>query len=65
MTNTALNTKIDEVENKVPDHAKYVSTPEFIKVAGKVFNTKLKEANLATKSDLNAVSQRANKNEEI
>ena len=32
MTKTVLNTKISEVESKIPDHAKYIITPEFNKL---------------------------------
>ena len=28
VTATVLNTKISEVENKVPNHDKYITTPE-------------------------------------
>ena len=61
---TVLNTKIGEVENKIPDHAKYITIPEFNKFAGILFDTKLKHANLATNSHANAISQCANKNKE-
>ena len=55
VTTTILNTKIGEVKNKIIDYAKYVTTPEFNKFAGPIFDTKLKQANLATNSDLNTV----------
>ena len=29
MATTFLNTKISEVENKIPNHDKYITTPEF------------------------------------
>ena len=29
---TLLNTKISEVENRIPDHAKYITTKEFNKL---------------------------------
>ena len=32
MTTTVLNTKIGKVENKTPDNAKYITTPEFNKL---------------------------------
>ena len=32
-TTTVLNTKISEVVNNIFDHAKYVNTPEFIKLS--------------------------------
>ena len=55
VTAPVLNTKIVEVENEIPDHAKYIATPEFNKFAGSVFDANLKQANLATNSDVNAV----------
>ena len=32
MTTTFLNTKSSEVENKIPNHDKYIATPEFNKL---------------------------------
>ena len=29
-----LNTKISEVENKIPDHAKYITTKKFVIFGG-------------------------------
>ena len=46
-----LNTKISEVENKIPNHGKHITTPEFNKLAAENFTTKLKQANLLTKTD--------------
>ena len=37
MTATVLNTKLNEVEKKIPDHAKYITTPEFNKFTKKKF----------------------------
>ena len=31
MTKTVLNTKISEVENKIPDNSKYITTQELNK----------------------------------
>ena len=47
---------------KITDHAKYIATSELNKLAGSIFDTKLKQAHLATNSDFNVISQRANKN---
>ena len=47
---TFLNTKISEVENKILDHAKYISTQEFNKLATENFATRLKQANLVSKT---------------
>ena len=56
MTSTFLNTKIGEVGNKAADYTKFITTPEFYTFAASLFATKLKQANLATNSDVNAVS---------
>ena len=47
-TTAVLDTKFGEVENKIPDHAKYITTPKFNKFAFSIFDTKLKQVNLAT-----------------
>ena len=51
MTTTVLNTKVSEVENKIPNHDKYITTPEFNKLTAENFATRLKQANLVNKSD--------------
>ena len=51
MTTTVLNTKIGEVENKIPDHAKYITTQEFNKLIAEKAAARLKQANLVTKTD--------------
>ena len=51
MTTTVLNKKISEVENKIPDHAKYITTQEFNKLTAECFEARLKQANLVNKSD--------------
>ena len=42
MTTTVLNTKISEVENKIPDNSKYITTQEFNKLTAKKFSFKVK-----------------------
>ena len=37
MTTAVLNTKISEVENKIPDHTKYITTHEFNKLIAENF----------------------------
>ena len=64
MTTTFLNTKIGEVENKIHDHAKYITTPKFNEFAGSKFDTKLKQGNLATNIDANGVLQCVNKSKQ-
>ena len=48
-----LNTKISELENKLTkhNHDKYITTPEFNTLAASVFNARLAQANLITKTD--------------
>ena len=59
-----LNTKFGNVENKIHDHARYITTSEFNNVSDSIFDTKLKKTNLATFSHVNAISQCTNKNKE-
>ena len=42
MITTVLNTKIGEVEEKIPDHAKYVTTSEFHELTAENFAARLK-----------------------
>ena len=51
---TDYNTKITEIEKKLTDHNhdKYITTPEFNTLAASVFNARLAQANLITKTDL-------------
>ena len=48
------NTKINEIEKKITDHNhdKYITTPEFNKFTAETFAARLKQANLASKSDI-------------
>ena len=52
---TDYNTKVSEIENKVNDHNhyKYITTPEFNTVAARVFNARLAQADLITKTTFN------------
>ena len=56
MKKTGYNTKITEIENKLNNHNhyKYIDTPEFNKLAADVFNARLAQTNLITKSDFDA-----------
>ena len=45
MTTPVLNTKISEVENKIPNHDKYITTPEFSKFTATDFDNKLTNFN--------------------
>ena len=51
VTTTVLNVKISEVENKTPNHDKYITTPVFHKLAAENFTARLKQANLVIKAD--------------
>ena len=51
---TDNNTKITEVENKLNNHDKYIDTSEFNKLAADVFNARLAQTNLITKTDFDA-----------
>ena len=53
MTTTVVNTKISEVENKIPHNSKYITTEEFNKLTVKNFAARLKQANLVNKTDFN------------
>ena len=51
MNTTVFSTTISEVENKVPHHGKYITTPEFNKLTADNFPARLKQANLVAKTD--------------
>ena len=53
---TDYNTKVTEIENKLNNHNhdKYITTPEFNTLAADVFNSRLVQANLITKTDFDA-----------
>ena len=50
---TDYNTKVTEIENKLNNHNhdKYIDTSEFNKLAVDVFNARIAQANLITKTD--------------
>ena len=50
---TDYNTKITEIEKKLTYHIqdKYITTPEFNTLAANVFNARLVQANLISKTD--------------
>ena len=53
---TDYNTKITKIEKKLTDHDhdKYITGPEFNTFTADVFNAKLAQANLRTKTDFDA-----------
>ena len=46
-----MNTKISEVENKIPDNSKYITTQEFNKLTAENFATRLTQVNLVSKTE--------------
>ena len=50
MTATVLNTKISDVENKIPDSSKYITTQEFNKATAENLEARLKQADLVNKT---------------
>ena len=56
---TDYNTKISETESKINnhDHDKYITTPKFNNLAARVFNARLAQANLVTKTNFDAKLQ--------
>ena len=68
VTKVKNNTKISEIEGKIKDHNhdKYITTPEFNILSARVFDARIKLANLVTKTDfytkLKKVSDRVTSN---
>ena len=61
---TDYDTKVTKIERKLTDHNhdKYITTPEFNTLAVDVFNVRLAQANLVTKTDFdNSVLSLSNK----
>ena len=63
VSKTDYNTKITDIENKLNNHNhdKYVATSEFNTLAANVFNARLAQANLITKTDFDAKLSSPNK----
>ena len=61
---TDYNTKITDIENKLNNHNldKYIDTSEFNKLASDVFNARIAQANLITKTDFDAKCLSLNRN---
>ena len=51
MTTTVVNTTISQVENKILDYAKYITTQEFNKLTSENFTARSTQANLVSKTD--------------
>ena len=54
ITNLATNTALTTVENKIPSISGLVKTSEYNTLAANVFNARLAQANLITKTDFDA-----------
>ena len=52
INNLDITTALTAVENKIPNHSKYITTPKFNKLAAENFTARLKQANVATKADI-------------
>ena len=48
---TVVNKKISKVDNKIPNHDKYFTTPEFSKLTSENFAARLKQPNLVNKTE--------------
>ena len=46
-----MKTEISEVENKIPDNSKYITTHEFNNLTAENFAARLKQADLVNKTD--------------
>ena len=51
-TNLATTTVLTAVENIIPDHSKYLTTPEINKLTAQHFTVRLKQAKLAAEGDI-------------
>ena len=60
LTKSALNTKATKIANKIPNHNRFITIPEFNRSTKINFDTIMKEA--VTKSVFDVVLQHANKN---
>ena len=60
---TDYGTKISDIEKKITDHDHdmYITTPEFNTMAADVFNARLAQANVITKTDFDAKLSGLNK----
>ena len=51
MATTVLNTKITEVENKIPNKSKYITTQDFNNLTTENFAARLRQADSVNKTD--------------
>ena len=59
-TNLTTTPALTAVGNKIPDHSKYITTPEFNKLVAENFAVRLAQANLASKNDIANFLKKAN-----
>ena len=52
ISNLATSTAVTAFDNKISDHSKYITIPEFNKLTVENFDARLAEANLARKTDI-------------
>ena len=52
ITNLTTNTALTALENKIIDHSKYITTPEFDKLTVETFAAGLAQINFASKNDI-------------
>ena len=58
---TVPNRKINEVKNKIPDSAKYITTHELNKLIAENIASNLRQANLVSKTDFDNKQIRFNR----
>ena len=58
---TVPNRKINEVKNKIPDYAKYITTHELNKLTAENIASNLRQANLVSKTDFDNKQIRFNR----
>ena len=61
-TATVFNTRISEVENKIPNHANYITTQKFNKLTAESFAARLTQANLVMKTNFDNKLMSFNRN---
>ena len=62
VTTTVLNAKFSEVQNKIPDHAKYITTQEFNNLIAENCALRLKQVNTDFDNKLNGLIRKITSN---
>ena len=60
ISNLSSTTALTAIENKIPDHSKYITTSKFNKLAAENFPARLAQANLLSKSDIASFIKKIN-----